>query len=217
MANCNSGGGKRLTGGILAGIHTAAAEPKSLHKNSKLSIDRRWDALRRTVAVSLQRSLLALLPPALPRIPHALEIPKDIKVACERGSGAVSSGERTKQPVFFPTLSLSKLEKFLRGNGEHQGNVENGEKPPSVHPTEIRTSISPSSAVELNTTSALANYATEADLLKRRNEFEHRRGDRRHANEPGGKPRKLLPTSPSKDSRFVTTTKKMEASDSPPP
>nr|CAD7567201.1 unnamed protein product [Timema californicum] len=30
------------------------------------------------------------------------------------------------------------------------------------HQTEIRTSISPSSAVELNTTSALANYATEA-------------------------------------------------------
>nr|CAD7454809.1 unnamed protein product [Timema tahoe] len=38
------------------------------------------------------------------------------------------------------------------------------EKPPPVHPTEIRTSISPSSAVELNTTSALANYATEADV-----------------------------------------------------
>nr|CAD7577189.1 unnamed protein product [Timema californicum] len=36
------------------------------------------------------------------------------------------------------------------------------EKPPPVHSTEIRTSISPSSAVELNTTSALANYATEA-------------------------------------------------------
>nr|CAD7428340.1 unnamed protein product [Timema monikensis] len=31
-----------------------------------------------------------------------------------------------------------------------------------VHPTEIRTSIYPSSAVELNATSALANYATEA-------------------------------------------------------
>nr|CAD7433920.1 unnamed protein product [Timema monikensis] len=31
-----------------------------------------------------------------------------------------------------------------------------------VHPTEIRISISPSSAVELNMTSALANYATEA-------------------------------------------------------
>nr|CAD7570135.1 unnamed protein product [Timema californicum] len=35
------------------------------------------------------------------------------------------------------------------------------EKPPPVHPTEIQTSISPSSAVELNTTSSLANYATE--------------------------------------------------------
>nr|CAD7194295.1 unnamed protein product [Timema douglasi] len=38
------------------------------------------------------------------------------------------------------------------------------EKPPPVHPTKIRTSISPSSAVELNTTSALANYATEAGV-----------------------------------------------------
>nr|CAD7572412.1 unnamed protein product [Timema californicum] len=35
-----------------------------------------------------------------------------------------------------------------------------------VHPTEIRTSISPSSAVELITTSALANYATEAGYKK---------------------------------------------------
>nr|CAD7588498.1 unnamed protein product [Timema genevievae] len=35
----------------------------------------------------------------------------------------------------------------------------------TIHPTEIRTSISPPSAVELNTTSALANYATEAGLM----------------------------------------------------
>ncbi|CAG2054268.1 unnamed protein product, partial [Timema podura] len=34
-----------------------------------------------------------------------------------------------------------------------------------VYPTEIRTSISPSSAVELNTTSALANYATEVIFI----------------------------------------------------
>nr|CAD7196796.1 unnamed protein product [Timema douglasi] len=34
---------------------------------------------------------------------------------------------------------------------------------PPVHPTEIRISISPSSAVEHNTTSVLANYATEAE------------------------------------------------------
>nr|CAD7459308.1 unnamed protein product [Timema tahoe] len=36
---------------------------------------------------------------------------------------------------------------------------------PPVHLTEIRTSISPSSAVELNTTIALANYANEAGLV----------------------------------------------------
>nr|CAD7571589.1 unnamed protein product [Timema californicum] len=42
-------------------------------------------------------------------------------------------------------------------------NTAADEKPPPAHPTEIRTSISPSSAVELNTTSALDNYATEAD------------------------------------------------------
>nr|CAD7427016.1 unnamed protein product [Timema monikensis] len=33
-----------------------------------------------------------------------------------------------------------------------------------IHTTEIRASISPSSAVELNTTSELANYATEGPL-----------------------------------------------------
>nr|CAD7592893.1 unnamed protein product [Timema genevievae] len=37
----------------------------------------------------------------------------------------------------------------------------------AVHPTETRTSISPSSAVELNTTSALANYATEAGYFEK--------------------------------------------------
>nr|CAD7578788.1 unnamed protein product [Timema californicum] len=43
---------------------------------------------------------------------------------------------------------------------------------PPVNPTEIRTSISPSSAVEqLNTTSALANYATEADATRSANQF----------------------------------------------
>nr|CAD7201330.1 unnamed protein product [Timema douglasi] len=55
-------------------------------------------------------------------------------------------------------VELEEVNPHLRG-----GRVENrlGKTTP-VHPTEIRTSISPSSAVELNTTSALANYATEA-------------------------------------------------------
>nr|CAD7568955.1 unnamed protein product [Timema californicum] len=56
-------------------------------------------------------------------------------------------------------LKSFEVNPHLRG-----GKVENhlGTTPPPVHPTEIRTSISPSSVVELNTTSALANYATEA-------------------------------------------------------
>nr|CAD7256564.1 unnamed protein product [Timema shepardi] len=54
-------------------------------------------------------------------------------------------------------VELEEVNPHLRG-----GRVENHLGKTPVHPTEIRTSISPSSAVELNTTSALANYATEA-------------------------------------------------------
>nr|CAD7394878.1 unnamed protein product [Timema cristinae] len=56
-------------------------------------------------------------------------------------------------------VELEEVNPHLRG-----GRVKNHlRKTTPVHPTEIRTSIFPSSAVELNTTSALANYATEAD------------------------------------------------------
>nr|CAD7415139.1 unnamed protein product [Timema poppensis] len=57
-----------------------------------------------------------------------------------------------------PTVELEEVNPHLRG-----GRVENhlGKTSP-VYPTEIRTSISPSSAVDLDTTSASANYATEA-------------------------------------------------------
>nr|CAD7193966.1 unnamed protein product [Timema douglasi] len=53
---------------------------------------------------------------------------------------------------------LEEVNPHLRGRGvvNHLGKIT-----PSSHPTEIRTSIYPSSAVELNTTSVLANYATE--------------------------------------------------------
>nr|CAD7440644.1 unnamed protein product [Timema bartmani] len=74
-----------------------------------------------------------------------------------------------------PTIVSSHSNSHRIGKVEYRGNEpafarrENG-KPfrknhPLVHLTEIRTSISPSSAVELNTTSALATYATEAGLL----------------------------------------------------
>nr|CAD7414971.1 unnamed protein product [Timema poppensis] len=65
---------------------------------------------------------------------------------------------------------LKQQEEFLRNKSfkpsasvvnKRKANVQQGQLA-SVHPTEIRTSIYPSSAVELNTTSALANYATEA-------------------------------------------------------
>ncbi|CAG2055841.1 unnamed protein product [Timema podura] len=59
-------------------------------------------------------------------------------------------------------LNLEEVNPHLRG-----GRVENHlgkKKKTPVHPAEIRTSISPSSAVELNTTSALASYTTEAGL-----------------------------------------------------
>nr|CAD7259467.1 unnamed protein product [Timema shepardi] len=46
-------------------------------------------------------------------------------------------------------------------------------EPVFIHPTDIRTSISPSSVVELNTTSALANYATEAGILDDYYHFQH--------------------------------------------
>nr|CAD7258712.1 unnamed protein product [Timema shepardi] len=60
-------------------------------------------------------------------------------------------------------VELEEVNQHLRG-----GRVENhlGTPPPPVHPTDIRTLIFPSSAVELNTTSALANYATEAGIEK---------------------------------------------------
>nr|CAD7448811.1 unnamed protein product [Timema bartmani] len=58
--------------------------------------------------------------------------------------------------MFLASFGMSLVTKILNRKAGRK------EKPPPVHPTEIRTSISPSSAVGLNTTSALANYATEA-------------------------------------------------------
>nr|CAD7570489.1 unnamed protein product [Timema californicum] len=59
-------------------------------------------------------------------------------------------------------VELEEVNPHLRGGrvDNHLGNPS----PTPVHPTEIRTSISPSSAVELNTTGTLANYATEAAI-----------------------------------------------------
>nr|CAD7194308.1 unnamed protein product [Timema douglasi] len=62
----------------------------------------------------------------------------------------------SSQPPSYVTIQVAHTDIFY--------SPPNPEKPSPVHPTEIRTSISPYSAVEqLNTTNALANYATEAE------------------------------------------------------
>nr|CAD7397977.1 unnamed protein product [Timema poppensis] len=70
---------------------------------------------------------------------------------------------RVSGPALFPPKLNPK--NMLDEHLPSLSKATDKEKPPPVHPTEIRTLISPSSAVELNTTSALANYATEIMTL----------------------------------------------------
>nr|CAD7567594.1 unnamed protein product [Timema californicum] len=64
-----------------------------------------------------------------------------------------------------------------------------------IHPTEIRTSISPSSVVEINTTSVLTNYATEAGNCSSRNKVDPKKGHQQsgtHRQRVKRKPRVLF-------------------------
>nr|CAD7570419.1 unnamed protein product [Timema californicum] len=69
------------------------------------------------------------------------------------------SPERVMKKNGIGKVELEEVSPQFRGG---RGEKHLGKNHPQVQPTEIRTSISPFSAVELNTTSALANYATEA-------------------------------------------------------
>nr|CAD7567660.1 unnamed protein product [Timema californicum] len=71
--------------------------------------------------------------------------------------------EPTFQCPFCPQKCKRKAHQIRHIRRQHKDmlNAFSGPHPPPVHSTEIQTSISPSSAVELNTTNALANYATE--------------------------------------------------------
>nr|CAD7430116.1 unnamed protein product [Timema monikensis] len=73
--------------------------------------------------------------------------------------------DRMKEFLALASSSLLRLgqeaDKEVIRNRESVYLLLDQGKPPPVHQTEIRTSISPSSAVKLNTTSMLANYATE--------------------------------------------------------
>nr|CAD7405561.1 unnamed protein product [Timema cristinae] len=79
-------------------------------------------------------------------------------------SGAVYSATPDSLPAAASAVTDYRLNLEEVNPHLHGGGVENhlGNNPhPPVHSTEIRTSISLSSAVKLNTTSMLANYATE--------------------------------------------------------
>nr|CAD7588569.1 unnamed protein product [Timema genevievae] len=84
------------------------------------------------------------------------------------GAGAASYYQQADHgqhsPTKYPENGHDTLSDFVTFVCQEAENSQQGtqEKPPPVHPTEIRTLISPPSAVGLNTTSALANYATES-------------------------------------------------------
>nr|CAD7260240.1 unnamed protein product [Timema shepardi] len=89
--------------------------------------------------------------------------------ATAKDAPRIIENKQGKNVLNKPTTASSELVRDIETNWilfiVAEGYLWKGEKPPPVHPTEIRTSISPSSAVELNTTCALANYATEAGTL----------------------------------------------------
>nr|CAD7393439.1 unnamed protein product [Timema cristinae] len=100
-------------------------------------------------------------PPEKPPPVHPTEIRTSISPSSAAELNTTSALAIYAAEAGIGKVKLEDVKPHLRG-----GRVENhlGKTTP-VHPTEIRTSISPSSAVELNTISALANYATEADTI----------------------------------------------------
>nr|CAD7263533.1 unnamed protein product [Timema shepardi] len=98
--------------------------------------------------------------PGLPHVPPRPTLPGHPSVPLiaipALDHAASEAGDLTLDTNFSATCRIGQC------LNEKHTCISKHEKPPPVHPTEMRTSISPSSAVELNTTSALANYATEA-------------------------------------------------------
>nr|CAD7570964.1 unnamed protein product [Timema californicum] len=114
------------------------------------------------------------------QIRRLLLVQRALKGRVERGTSISQDYQRTSKADVhedivlksspIPCINSSQGKKQLHNMATGQsscahGRVENHlRKTTPVHTTEIRTLISPSSAVELNTTSALANYATELPL-----------------------------------------------------
>ncbi|CAG2060350.1 unnamed protein product [Timema podura] len=86
-----------------------------------------------------------------PYICHCL-----FNIISQNGGRSVSKNHHVLLPVRVIRLSATYANGLGFGKVEYRG----------IQPTEIRTSISPFSEVELNTTSALTNYTTEAGMRK---------------------------------------------------
>nr|CAD7571143.1 unnamed protein product [Timema californicum] len=94
---------------------------------------------------------------------HAVKNQWDVFVEMLLEEGADVNCMTSKGHTPLMMASTKKQHTVLRALLRARADIrrEDEEKPPPVHPTEIKTSISSSSAAELNMTSALANYATK--------------------------------------------------------
>nr|CAD7259295.1 unnamed protein product [Timema shepardi] len=100
-----------------------------------------------------------------------VESQSDILAASEAGNARLDAGNYSGYYSFIdppPEVGVSRLLDVFFSAFYRCYTV----KKTSVQPTEIRTLISPSSTVELNTTSALTNYATEAEPEESNNDNE---------------------------------------------
>nr|CAD7392740.1 unnamed protein product [Timema cristinae] len=123
----------------------------------------RYRLLEPTLKLALTSRMGMQLPAAWQGIPGQPQIP-----AAAQQMAAAAQGAAIQQPGGMMAYPMQQFQLpnalVVLSSTAEDGEIEVriSEKPPPVHPTEIRTLISPSTAVELNTTSALANYATEA-------------------------------------------------------
>nr|CAD7401870.1 unnamed protein product [Timema cristinae] len=130
---------------ILSGIRTPISPSSAVYEN---------DALDNTTTEAETRKMIDFNPPSLRATVH---------YTAEEYLGAT---RKRKGNFQNKSRRLDRLVSLVRRHVTTAASI-----PPAssalvsslLHPTKIRTLISPSSAVELNTTSALANYATEAD------------------------------------------------------
>nr|CAD7409444.1 unnamed protein product [Timema cristinae] len=146
--------------------HEPEHSPKSVNqKRSYKTVPRRFSPRSRLEddqCAGILRLLSAPNNEGIDNVKHLLKT--DVLVFSMRGKELADDRDEETRPLSDGSAYEQQLDVRMRSKvDKKQGEWKTiYEKTPPVHPTEIRTSISPSSAVELNTTSTLANYTTEA-------------------------------------------------------